>query len=192
MTVLLPPVVTALLIRLDSVFVGPYWSATELVSGMGSLYESYGRRRTGWAVTRRFAYPAIMGFVIAWMERDLSAGGAALLGGLTAFLLLWPIVFHGLPRGVSRSDWMLLPLYGGFIVAFASGAVFGFFLFEYVRAQGNGHPLEYIRDKGLDWALAAVILFIGGSFWGGAQSRIRQRKRQRDDRGYEEIAEQGE
>lgn len=190
--VVVPSAVTALVIRVDSLFVGPYWSVSELVSGMGSLYESYGKTRSHWAMVRRFVYPAITGFAVGWIDADLGPSGAAVLGTVTALLLLWPIVFHGLPLGVARNDWLLVPLYLGFTLAFAASAMLGWFFIDYARAQGHGSALRYLKEQGLEWAITAVLGAVFIAFYGGAQSRLRERASQRRDRGYEDVAEEGE
>jgi hypothetical protein len=182
--VLLPAALCALAVRVDSQWLGPYWSFLDLVTGMGMLFESHGRRRMSWAIYRRVLYPLFLGFFIAWLDPSLTVSGAATIGAVSALLLLWPVIFHGLPLGVARRDWLLLPLYAGFITGFAASAAVGRYLLAFARAQGSGDVASYLREQGLAWLVTSIIAIAAVSFWGGASSRLRERKDRRDEEGY--------
>jgi hypothetical protein len=190
--VLIPALITALAVRFDNSWLGPYWSFLELVTGMSTVFESRGRLPMKRAIARRLAYPTAAGFLTVWINRDVGTAGVAVIGATAAGLLLWPIVFAGLPLGVARNDWLLVPIYSGFVVAFAACAVLGRFFFEYARAQGNGDALVYFREEGVSWLVTAIIATVAVSFWGGGIGKLRERKAKRDEQGYEELAERGE
>jgi hypothetical protein len=157
--------------------VGPYWSFLELVTGMGLLFESHGQMRMKWAIYRRLLYPLVAGAAVAWIDSELGLGVALLVGCVAAFLLLWPVVFHGLPLGVARSDWLLIPIYLGFIVAFGAASALGRYLVEYARAQGGGSPIAYLRQEGPGWVITAIIGWrprrSGAAEWLGSASDVR-------------------
>lgn len=151
----LPAVICAIAIRLDSRLIGPYWSVSEIVAGMGGfeveLFYSVVRHR--FAIIRRFTFPGVAGAVTAliWAEDALARG--ALMGGLCALLLLWPLLFHGLPWGVARNDWLLLPLYVALLVGFALSGFMGASIVGVVRAEaGDLGLLEYARRLVLPFA----------------------------------------
>jgi hypothetical protein len=123
---LVPAVLTALAIRLDSVLIGPYWAFAELVAGMGSIDAEwwYEQRTLRFGVVRRLLYVVAMGAALSALDEELRSVDLGIVGVTTAALLLWPIIFHGLPHGVFKSDWQLLPTYGGLVIAFGSLAIF--------------------------------------------------------------------
>jgi hypothetical protein len=192
--VLLPAVITALAIRIDGFLIGPYWSFSEIVAGMGGTDAEYwyagGTRR--WAAIRRFAYPLIVGAAMSIIDPKLSISGAVTIGLVTIGFLLWPIVTHGLPLGVAKSDWLLLPLYVGIVLAFGAFTALGHLAIEFGRAQGNGDLGRYATDQAADWIITTIIAIIGTAFFQGAKHRLQEKKHRRDSAGYEHIAEHGD
>lgn len=191
---LIPSALTALLIRLDSFLIGPYWALSELVAGMGGVetWLSYERGRVRWAVIRRFAYPLLLAILATILRPQYGLAQGALYGGVTAALLLWPIVFVGLPVGVLKRDWWLAPLYGGFLLAFVGGGALGAVAVNTARLLADGNLAEYASEQVFVSLATAGSMLIGAAFFNGAKSRLAERKRKRDEIGYETIAEEGD
>lgn len=191
---LIPAAVTALLIRLDGFLIGPYWALSEVVAGMGGLEEQYWyeRRRISWALIRRFAYPLLLAALLATIQPDHGAMEGALYGAATAGLLLWPILFAGLPLGVLPRDWLLIPLYTGFFMGFTGAGALGAQLVNTARTLADGGLREYLGEHLFGWLLTLLMTVVGGAFFYGAKERLADRKRKREEIGYEAIAEQGD
>src|SRR4051812_8762006 len=92
--VIIPAAVIAVAVRLDAKLLGPYFALSELVPGFGSdLMVS--DKTTRHAMIRRLIYPFLVGAGISVL--GVSGLSLAAVGLLGAALLLWPIIFHGLP-----------------------------------------------------------------------------------------------
>jgi hypothetical protein len=185
--VLIPAAATAVVIRIDSVLIGPYWTFMEVVPGMGGTDVDwwYSRPTLRWAVTRRYAYLVLLGAFLSIIDADLATTDAAVIGVVTAGLLLWPLLFHGLPLGVAKSDWQLIPLYLGVIVSFAAAPVVGVLAVEYVEEQSDGDVPGWLKDQVFEVLFWPLVLFIGTAFFLGSYKSLRNRKREREEEGYE-------
>jgi hypothetical protein len=182
---LAPAVVTALLIRADAKIIGPYWSFTELIPGLEGVDADlwYERPALLQAIVRRYAYVALASGIVTAAESTWGVAEAALLGVAIAGLLLWPIVFHGLPYGILRRDWQLLPLYGGVVMSFISAAVVGCLGWGYIEAQADGEPWQWLRGHFADalfWSAAGIV---GTAFFRGSLRSLRATSRKRTDSG---------
>ena len=180
--VLIPAAVTALVIRADARLIGPYWTFLELIPGLeGVDADFWYERPTLWfAIIRRYAYVASAGAVMAIVRDEWSVDDAALLGAAVVGLLLWPIVFHGLPYGVLRRDWQLIPLYIGVVASFVSASVVGRLAVDYVNAQADGHPLDWVKENAAEAIFWAVVGATGTAFFRGSYQSLREKKRDRE------------
>lgn len=152
-----PSVFIALLVRLEATFVGGYWSWIELFPDIEeeSAATRATRRKSLW---RRVAVPGVVAFAIAavWPARfDEAACALVGLGG--AALLLWPIVFHGLPWGMRTSDWQVPALYGGLLVAFAASGWLGGHIVHWSMQQEGGLG-EVLRENVISLVIGAVLV----------------------------------
>jgi hypothetical protein len=186
--VLIPAAFTALAVRLDAVWIGPYWSFMELVPGMGGVdvdfwYEQSQRR---WAIVRRYAYVALVpGVGVTVVVDGSTAWDAALVGAVTAGLILWPLLFYGLPLGVMRSDWQLAPLYTGVVISFVAAAATGSMMVDYVREQSRGDVVGWLQEQYVEAIFWPAIWAVAVAVFVGAYRSLRLKKRERDERGYE-------
>jgi hypothetical protein len=180
---LAPPVVGALAIRFDAVFIGPYWTFMEVLPGMGSVDADqwYERPTLRFAIARRYLYGIGVGVIAAIWYSDLGIDGAAVVGLVLAGLLLWPIVFHGLPFGILRRDWQLIPLYLSVIASFVAASVVGDLTVSYVRAQSAGDALGWFRDHLLETVFWGGLGFAANAVFGGSMRSLREKKRQREE-----------
>jgi hypothetical protein len=185
--VLLPAVAVNLAIRLDSLVIGPYWAFSEVIAGMGGTDVDfwYSKQTVRFSIFRRFFYVAAMGAALDLYYGGVSGRDAALIGAISAGLLLWPIVFHGLPLGVAKNDWQLIPLYVSVIGGFISSALFGQYAVDFIREQSGGDLVGWARDEALKWAISFILVLAFTAFFQGSYSSLRERKRRREARGYE-------
>lgn len=150
---------TALLVRLDSRLFGPYFALSDFLPGAGGelfvdLVRSGDTRRS---VARRLAYPLLLGgFLRAVL--DMPVWEVAAAGGLTCGLLLWPLVFGGLPKGVASSDWQLPVLYGSYAVLYVGMAVAGVYIWDWLQATVDGKFWSWVGDQVLPVLVVAIVL----------------------------------
>src|SRR6478672_4226358 len=102
--VIVPAATIALAVRLDAKLLGPYFSFSELIPGFGNNL-IVGDKITRAAMIRRLVYPLLIGAGISAL--GVSGLSLAAAGFLGAALLLWPIIFQGLPYGISKRSKML-------------------------------------------------------------------------------------
>lgn len=99
-------------------------------------------RMRRFAFVRRVAIPGITGFALfaAW-PGSYDPWDSVIVGVAAACLLLWPLVFNGLPWGVARSK--LVAVYSMLLVAFAGSCWLGAYIARFARADdGIGHFLQ--------------------------------------------------
>jgi hypothetical protein len=185
--VILPAVGADIAIRLDSVVIGPYWAFSEVIAGMGGTDVDfwYSKQTVRWSLFRRFFYLALMGAALDLYYGGVSAGDVALIAAVAAGLLLWPMVFHGLPLGVAKSDWQLIPLYVSVIGGFVASALVGQYAIDFIREQSGGDVAGLARDEAVKWAISFVLVFAFTAFYSGSSSSLRKRKRRREAQRYE-------
>lgn len=178
-----PAVTTALVIRADAKLIGPYWSFMELIPGLGSIDADlwYERPPLIQAILRRYAYVIVASAIMTASVSTWGAAESGLLGTAIVGLLLWPIVFHGLPYGVLRRDWQLVPVYAGAVLSFISTAVLGYFVWGYIVAQADGDPRRWIRDHLANALFWSGVGIIGTAFYQGGLRRLRAASRARAD-----------
>lgn len=186
--------VAVLLIRLDAKLVGPYFALTNLVYGMEGRdarywYESDTLR---WAVARRFGYAIILGGILDVVGASQVQAGEA--GLVAALLLLWPVVFHGLPQYASRRDWEVPALYVALAVAFTSLSVVGAFIVELMKNLGEGSLVTYVKSKLLENIPTFVLGILASAFFRGAFNSLRNKAAEREARQFHgdgaEVAEE--
>ncbi len=167
---IIPSTVCALLVRIDAVFLGPYWSWLQLIPDLGeqSELEAYRKRRE--ALLRRVAIPGITGFVLTTLfPATYSSADAALVGLLAAALLLWPLVFSHPWQEVQHPRRRVVALYALLIVVFASSAFLGGLIGSSIRDGGG--ILNFVRDEGVPMLVTAVVvLFATAAFSRGSEA----------------------
>lgn len=176
--VVIPAFVLALIIRIDAKLLGPYFAFSELISGFGFEFLIF-QRSTRAAMIRRLLYPLLVGFVCS----ILGVAGASLVGvgALAAILLIWPVVFHGLPVGVSQRSLAVPLLYISLLVSYGGLTLLGGYIAEIMRQAGEGDILVYVRESFRDWALTGLVVLFFTTFGRGAQARLDRRARDADD-----------
>jgi hypothetical protein len=175
----IPAILTALVIRIDALWLGPYFALSELVAGMQGLEGfALADRDLRWAFIRRFAYPGLASMALSLVDRTLTYGDAVVVGGLTAGLLIWPVAFHGLPRGVAPKDWWLAGIYGGLVAAFCAFAGFAHFAANFARTEGGGDVLKFLYEEGSRALIFLAVGATGSAFFGRGFTRVREQKRE--------------
>ena len=118
---IIPATAIALAVRAEAIFIGPYWAWLELIPELGS--DSRTRRLD---LVRRIAIPGIACFALNQLwPATYSALDASLIGMTSGLLLLWPLIFRGLPWQLRTGDLTVFLLYGSLVVLFASAAWLG-------------------------------------------------------------------
>lgn len=189
LAITIPAVILALLVRLDARFIGPYFALSELVPGFEGLDAVwwYRSRVTRHALFRRIVYPALVAFVLALV--DYGIADVLAVAGMGAGLLLWPVVFHGLPRGVSRRDWEVPAIHVLFVLSFIASGALGFYVLEVMRILGDGSASDFVIQNGVTALVWGAIVVIATSFWEPFLGRLRTKRENRAERakgiGYE-------
>ncbi|THJ64769.1 hypothetical protein E8P82_14185 [Arthrobacter echini] len=175
--VVIPSFVLALIIRIDAKLLGPYFSFSELVSGFGFNFLIF-QRSTRAALIRRLLYPILIGFICSIL--GVYGASLAAVGALAAVLLIWPVVFHGLPVGVSRRALAVPLLYVSLFVSYGGLTLLGGYIAEVMRRAGEGDIWVYVQESFVNWALTALVILFFTTFGRGAQARL-DRRRGHDD-----------
>lgn len=180
-----PAVATALLVRLDAILIGPYFSFPQLIYGWEGVEGRhwYKRSTRRYAAVRRFAYPFILGIILASAGRDLADTAAS--GFLAMGLLLWPAVFHGLPYGVSRRDWQVPAVYASILLAYTGLASAGWHTVSLVVSAGDGDIGRYIAEQARDTLLVFAATTLLSAFFKGSFSSLQERQQERASSGPE-------
>lgn len=173
--VIVPAALIALAVRLDAKMLGPYFALSELIPGFGNdLMVS--DKTTRAALIRRLIYPFLIGAGIsAFGVSGLSLAAAGFLG---AALLLWPIIFHGLPYGISSRSKVLWVLYVSLLISYSGLSLLGGYAIEVMREAGDGDIGKYISDNFRDWIITAAIVMIFTSWGRGARNALNRRSRE--------------
>ncbi len=132
---LVPAVVIALAARLDAIMIGPYWSWVEMFPDFADESGAEARVRRS-SFERRLAIPGVICFLLVlFWPKQYGVDDAVIVGTAGAGLLLWPIIFHGLPPRVSGGR--LAILYGSLVGAFCASSWFGGYMAEFARSSGG-------------------------------------------------------
>lgn len=172
--VLLPAMVTALIINFDARYSGPYFSLSSLISSTEGLeaHNFISNSELRGALLRRFAYPLVLGFGLAWHidnRWDIGASGA-----IAAGLLVWPVLFHPLPSGVSRKVDVVI-LYITFIGSCMGISVIGAFLQALLVNFSDGRVLLWVENQMLWMFFVGVVALIFSAFYRSTFHRILRR-----------------
>ena len=189
--VVLPAIITALVIRFDAKFIGPYFALSSLIGGTEGLwcddmYTDPARRN---ALIRRFLYPVLLGFALAWFAPSPADAGTA--GAITAGLLIWPIVFHGLPLSVSRRDWELPVLYLSFFFAFSLLAIGGSSLKGLLVAFSKGDIPRWLAEQALSLVMFWVLAIMCAGIYRGMFNRVKTNVNRRGELAYDNDLKRG-
>lgn len=167
--VIIPAAVIAIAVRLDAKLLGPYFALSELVPGFGSdLMVS--DKTTRHAMIRRLVYPFLVGAGISVF--GVSGLSLAAVGLLGAALLLWPIIFHGLPYGISKRSRLLWVLYFSLLVSYGGLSLLGGFVIELMREAGDGDIGKYVSENFRDWVITALVVTIFTAWGTGARNAL--------------------
>jgi hypothetical protein len=148
----IPAVVAALLVRVEAMTLGPYWAWVEMLSDMGDDETTKKRRRA--ALARRVAVPGVTAFaLIAVWPNSFTPADTAWVGGAAAGLLLWPLLFHGLPWGVSTPRLVLL--YTALVGAFVASGWFGGEIAGFAHAEGG--VWEFFKENAISMVAGGVV-----------------------------------
>lgn len=176
--VLVPAVIIALAVRLDAKLLGPYFALSELIPGFGSNLMMSGKT-TRAAMIRRLVYPFLVGAGIS--EFGVSGLSLAAVGFLGAALLLWPIIFNGLPYGISRRSKMLWVLYCSLLISYSGLSLLGGYVIELMHEAGDGDIGKYVSENFRDWVITAVIVTIFTAWGTGARNALNRQSQKGSD-----------
>lgn len=169
-----PAAVIALAVRVDAKLLGPYFALSELIPGFGSDL-MVGDKTTRAAMIRRLVYPFLVGAGVSFF--GVSGLSLAAVGSLAAALLLWPIIFHGLPYGISRRSKMLWILYLALLISYAGLSLMGGYVIELMREAGDGDIGAYVAENFRDWIITAVVVTIFAAWGTGARHALDRQSR---------------
>lgn len=160
----IPAAVTSLAVRLDAVFLGPYWSWLQLIpGGFVSPDPASTRRLRRQALARRIAIPGLVGFSLslAW-PGTYGPPQAALVTFSSSCLLLWPLVFSSDWRLIHHPRKLAVILYALLLVLFAASGYLGSLIASSITERGGF--ASFVRDEGIGVIFTAVIvLFVRGA-----------------------------
>ena len=83
--------------------------------------------------------------------------GFATVGAVGGLLVLWPMVFHGVPQKLKLTDWLIYVIYGSFILSTAGATALGAIAGETIR-----DPAELAQQLALIFAV--MLLTSAGAF----------------------------
>lgn len=173
---LVPAAMTAILVRLDALFLGPYWSWLQLVPDLGEGTEpeiAIKRRR---ALARRVAIPGVVGLILQSLwPMTYTPRGTAGVGLIAAGLLLWPLIFARSWNEVRKPIWMVYFLYALLPVLFAASGYLGGLIASWISEDGG--LMTFLRDEGVAILVTAVVLL----FATDGTSRLAESLRRRRD-----------
>ncbi|MCC6497001.1 MAG: hypothetical protein IT193_12185 [Propionibacteriaceae bacterium] len=160
---LIPVIVIALVVRLEALLIGPYWSWLEMFPYMlGQADEAKVRRASLW---RRVAVPGITSFVLfTFWPTDYGLWDAPILGAFGGLLTLWSLVYSGPPLGVTAIRGFLL--YASMVGSFSASALLGAHIAQFARSQGG--VWQYLQDNLFGIIIGAVLT----TFMTGITSRV--------------------
>lgn len=173
-----PAATIALAVRLDAKLLGPYFSFSELIPGFGNDL-LVGDQATKAALIRRLVYPFLIGAGISVL--GVSGLSLAACGFLGAVLSLWPIIFQGLPYGISKRSKLLWVLYCSLLTSYAGLSLLGGYVVDLMREAGNGDIGKYVVENLRDWAITTVVVVIVTAWGAGARNALKQRSGQDAD-----------
>lgn len=169
--VLVPAILTSLTINFDARFSGPYFALSSLISSTEgpSARDFISDRDLRKAFLRRFLYPTILGFILAWHITNLEDIGAS--GGISASLLIWPALFHPRLQGVRRQLDVIF-LYASFIGSFTGLSISGALLKNLLVNLSDGKVLHWVENQLLSMLLVSAIVLIFSAFYRSTYRRI--------------------
>lgn len=169
---ILPTVAIAALVRIEALFMGPYWAWVELLPYLPDESDSRERRV---ALVRRVAIPGLILFaLVAVWQGTYSQWAALVIGASAGGLLLWPAVVNGLPGGLRSRDSELVGLYSALIVSFASSAWAGAILSEWITGE-YGSVLGFLREELVSFLFALVVTAFASGVFGKLSSLLSTR-----------------
>lgn len=184
--VLVPAACVALTVRLDAKLIGPYFALSDfLIGGTAdvSARHWYEQRTLRRAFVRRFLYPIAGGFVLGWLS--LSMSDILSVGLLAALLLLWPMLFHGLPWYVPRHSWHLPVLYISFVVAYGAAALAGWSIQGFVMQVSAGDISGWLSEQAVGAGILWVVTGVGADVHRRTFRRASEVALRREQRGAE-------
>lgn len=162
--ILVPAVLVALVTRVDAKVVGPYFALSSVIAaseGVGSRYW-YTDSQRRLALARRFAYPCLAGFLLAWTEE--APTNIAAMGAISAGLLIWTVIFAGLPWYVPRRSWHLPALYSTFILGCGLASLAGLCLQRLVLRFAEGDVVGWLAEQMVStillWLCTIVVVLV--------------------------------
>lgn len=173
--ILFPSAATAVLVRLDAIFIGPYWSWIQLVPTEREEDEETAKLRRR-AFLRRVTLPFLVSvlLVLAW-PGTYSPRTTALVGGIGAALVLWPLAFNAYSDERSRPVHIVIALYLLFVFLYVVGGYVGGGVGAWIRDE-HGSVFVFFRDRLFESLLGGGLLLFGSDMLarlGGRLTRIR-------------------
>jgi hypothetical protein len=157
--VIAPSFCIAIIVLIDARIFGPYFALSSFITGAdgmgGDWWNENPRLRR--AVARRFIYPIFAGIALGLLGVG-SWESLGVVGFLAAVLLLWPILFGGVPRFSSRRDWEIPTLYLTFAGAYTLLVPAGGAIAWWISGSPDTGPFAWLADQ----IVGSVVL------WGGS------------------------
>lgn len=170
---IIPAAITAYLVRLYAVFVGPYYSWLEIVPELFDDAEVGKARRT--VFRRRVVTPfAVMLGASLLFPGSYGSGSGAAAGVLAAALLLWPIAL-GQPVATYGSRISVLFLYALLFISFGASGWLGTQAGQFIRDEQGGIT-EFVRTQALTAIIVAAIVFVSSDAMASLGQRASTRR----------------
>ncbi len=189
LTFLLPAMATAIVVRWDAVKIGPYFALSDLISAMPPtqarmFYEDTVLRR---ALYRRFVYPFLLGVVLGGTT-DMAMTDVTAVGVVTALLLVWPVVFQGLPWYVPTRTWHLPALYVSFLIAYGALTLSGALVSSLFLRVTRGEIVDWVTNELLANGIVWLVGLFAVSVFGAARRRTNDEANRRHELGGEKLS----
>lgn len=156
LVIVVPAFIAALLIRYDAKYAGPYFPLSALIAGYEGLLAFVDDKERRAALFRRFGYPFVMGYILDDFQTSIIDAAAA--GLLTAILLLWPMVFHGIDPSIKSRGKSLFALYASFVIAMTSLSSIGHILSTTTKSLVSNNFMNLFLSN-LPITIALALIF---------------------------------
>lgn len=184
---LLPAALIAILVRLEAIFLLPYWSWLQLIPETGTANTLLKRKQKRRSLARRMAIPLVAALVLVSIWPSVyGVAESAIVATMGAGLLLWPLLIAPFHQEVRSPPWLAWVLYGLLPIGFAASGVVGVLVGQAIAQRGGW--VDFISDQLISFVLSTIVVL----FVGGAVDRVSDRlaqNREEEIRDADEIEE---
>ena len=183
----IPAALIALAVRLEAIFLLPYWSWLQLIPETGTADTLPERKQKRRSLARRIAIPLVAAlFLVSIWPSVYGVAESAIVASMGAGLLLWPLLFAPFYQEVRSPPWLAWVLYALLPIGFAASGVMGALVGQAIAQRGGW--VDFISDELISLVLSTIVVL----FVGGAVDRVSHRlaqNREEEMRDADEIEE---